>query len=429
LELLPAGRRVRTRGIQVHGNAVNQARSGQRTAVNLGGVDVTDVERGMVLAKSGRLRPTQIIDTEITMLSGAPRSIKTRSRVRLHTGSAEVLARVRVLNNEGEIAPGASDFAQLRLETPVVVLHGDRFIIRSYSPAETVAGGLVLDPFALKHRGRELAKTSDRLRSLKQADAVGRFTAFVEASGDLGLEPEDLAARFGWNDDVLVRVAARAKESGTIIEGNGFYLSKEAIQRLSSLAIGEIKKHHQREPLARGLARETLRERLFAHTPVEVFRFIITRLESGGLLSSEKDLVRATEHTLDLSSSDKHLRDQIVGVYERAGLEAPSLDQALQQAGVAAPQRNHARKLLQLLLNEGTLVRVHGETFFHADALKKLKQTLQQYAAEHEPDRLIDVPTFKELAGISRKYAIPLLEYFDRERVTQRAGDKRIILK
>jgi selenocysteine-specific elongation factor len=429
LELLPAGRRVRTRGIQVHGNAVNQARPGQRTAVNLGGVDVTDVERGMVLAKSGRLRPTQIVDAEITMLSSAPRPIKTRSRVRLHTGSAEVLARVRVLNDQGEIAPGGSAFAQLRTESPVVVVHGDRFIIRSYSPAETIAGGLVLDPFALKHRGRELAKTKGRLRSLKELDRGRRFTAFVEASGDVGLKLDDLTARFGWNDDVLSRVADQAKESGAIVEGNGFYLSKEAVEHLSSLAIGEIKKHHQREPLARGLPRETLRERLFAHTPVEVFRFIMTLLESGGVLSTDKDLVRAVGHTLDLSSSDKQLRDKIVGVYERAGLEAPSFDQALQQAEVAAPQRNHARKLLQLLLNEGTLVRVQGETFFNAEALNKLKQTLQKYATEHEPDRLIDVPTFKELAGISRKYAIPLLEYFDRHRVTRRAGDKRIILK
>jgi selenocysteine-specific elongation factor len=139
--------------------------------------------------------------------------------------------------------------------------------------------------------------------------------------------------------------------------------------------------------------------------------------------------VRAIEHTLDLSSSDKQVRDKIVKVYERAGLEAPSWDQALQHAAVPASQRNHARKLLQLLLDEGTLVRVNREMFFHAVALDKLKQLLEKHAAAHEPERLIDVATFKDLAGISRKYAIPLLEYFDRERVTQRAGDRRIILK
>ncbi len=332
LELLPGGRRVRTRGIQVHGDAVQQAQPGQRTAVNLAGIDTADVERGMVLAKSGRLRPTQIIDVELTMLSGAPRPIKTRSRVRVHTGSAEVLARVRVLHDDGEIAPGARNFAQLRLESRIVVLNGDRFIIRSYSPAETIAGGVVLDPFALKHRGKELAKTQQRLRSLQDANAAVRFTAFVDAAGDAGLKLDDLAARFGWTDDVLARVVSEAEAAGTIIEGNGFYITNEALERLSSLAVSEIKKHHQREPLARGLPRETLRERIFAHTPVELFRFVMARLEGSGVLSSEKDLVRAVGHKLDLSTTDKQVRDKIVEAYERAGLEAPSWEQALQQA-------------------------------------------------------------------------------------------------
>jgi selenocysteine-specific elongation factor len=429
LELLPAGHRVRARGIQVHGEAVDHAQPGQRTAVNLAGIDIAHVQRGMVLAKSGRFRPTQIIDVELTLLSGAPRPIRTRSRVRVHVGSAEVLARVRVLNDAGEITPGSHDFAQLRLESPVVVLHGDRFIIRSYSPAETIAGGVVLDPFAIKHRGRELVKTQERLRRLKDSDATVRVSTFVDAAGDAGLKLEDLAARFGWNDDVLTGVVSEAKEAGVIVEGNGFYLTKETMERLSGLMIDEVKKHHQREPLARGLPRETLRERLFAHTPVEVFRFVIARLESDGVLSSEKDLVRAVEHTLDLSSSDKEVLGKIVEVYAQAGLEAPSWVQALQHASVPASQRDHARKLLQLLLDEGKLVRVHTEMFFHAPALDKLKQSLKKHAAAHEPDREIDVATFKELAGISRKYAIPLLEYFDRVRVTQRAGDKRIILK
>ena len=156
LELLPEGRRVRVRGVQVHGASVERAQSGQRTAVNLAGVDVVDIDRGMVLAPIGRLPPTQIIDVQLNVLPVAARSIRTRSRLRIHIGSAEVLARVRVLEGSGEILPGDTGFAQLRFEKPVVALHDERFIIRSYSPAETIAGGLVLDPRATKHRGREL---------------------------------------------------------------------------------------------------------------------------------------------------------------------------------------------------------------------------------------------------------------------------------
>jgi selenocysteine-specific elongation factor len=198
---------------------------------------------------------------------------------------------------------------------------------------------------------------------------------------------------------------------------------------MSRLVVDEVNKHHQREPLARGMPRETLRERLFAHTPAEVFRFVVARLEADGLLSSDKDLVRAAEHAPDLSASDKALRDKLIEAYETAGLEVPSWNQALQQVGVPAAQKNHARKLLQLSIDEGRLVRVQDEMFFSGSALERLKQLLQQHATANEPDRLIDVSTFKDLAGISRKYAIPLLEYFDRERVTRRAGDKRIILK
>lgn len=429
LELLPVGRRVRARGIQVHGNEMAQAEPGQRTAVNLAGIDVEDVERGMVLADSGRLRSTQIIDVELQILPDAPRPVRTRARVRLHIGSAEVLARVRVLNEGGEIKPGAHDFAQLRLESPIVALNGDRFIVRSYSPARTIAGGVVLDPFAKKHRGRELTIAQQRLRALQDPDESVRLMSFIEAAGDAGLKADQIAARFGWTDEILNRVTSAAVGTGDVVEGNGVFLTKKSVESMSQLVLDEVNKHHQREPLARGLSRETLRERLFTHTPVEVFRFVLARLEEDNLLSSDKDLVRSAAHAQDLSPSDQALRDKLLEIYEAAGLEVPSWDQALQQAGVSAAQKQHARKLLQLSLDDGRLIRVQDEMFFAATALSKLKQLLQDYAAKNEPDRLIDVPAFKDLAGISRKYAIPLLEYFDRERVTRRAGDKRIILR
>jgi selenocysteine-specific elongation factor len=428
LELLPLGRRVRARGVQVHGASVSQAQAGQRAAVNLAGVDVSELERGMTLAPIGRLRQTQIIDVQLSMLRGAPRAIRTRSRVRVHIGAAEVLARVRVLNERGEIPPGEAGFAQLRFETPVVAVHDERFIIRSYSPAETVGGGLILDPQATKHRGREMAKTNERLRVLLEADRSRKVAVFVTAAGDQGLRLADIAARTGWTDEVVAQVTKRAMEA-TTVEAEGVLVAKENFERLSRLAVEEVSLHHQREPLARGLARETLRERIFAHAAPEIFPAVIAQLEQLGILVSEKDIVRASEHGQELSAADEALRQQIAQAYEKSALEAPTLDQALAEAGIPAARRAHARNILQLLIDDGTLVRVQGEMFFHSQAIENLKALLRRYAAEHEPDRLIDVSAFKDLAGVSRKYAIPLLEYFDRERITQRAGDKRIILK
>lgn len=435
LELLPIGRRVRVRGVQVHGELVSQAQSGQRTAVNLAGVEVNEIERGMTLAPIGRLLPTQIVDVELYVLPSAPRAIRTRARLRVHLGSAEVLARIRVLNNRGEVSPGATGFAQLRFESPVVALHDERFIIRSYSPAETVAGGLVLDPHATKHRGREMAKTHGRLQSLRDSKRPGKLAVFVSAAGDQGLRPSDIAARTGWKDAVVLQVAKQAQEAttveeaATVMQADGVLVSMENFARLSRIAVEEVKRHHEREPLARGLARETLRERHFTHAAPEIFRAVLSRLEKEGALVAEKDIVRLPEHGQELSAADEQLREKIAQAYKKSALEAPTLDQALVEAGIPATQRTHARKILQLLIDNGTLVRVQGEMFFHSHAIEHLKGLLRAFATEHEPDRFIDVPGFKDLAGVSRKYAIPLLEYFDRERITVRAGDKRIILK
>lgn len=434
-ELLPLGRRVRARGVQVHGALVSRAQSGQRTAVNLAGVEVSEIERGMTLAPIGRFLPTQIIDVQLSVLPTAPRAIRTRSRLRVHLGSAEVLARVRVLNNRGEVPPGETGFAQLRFERPVVALHDERFIIRSYSPAETIAGGLVLDPQATKHRGREMAKTHERLLALLDSERAHKLAVFVASAGDQGLRLGDITARTGWNDEVVSQVAKQAQAAtssgkiAAISETEGVLVSTENFERLSQIAMDEVKQHHQREPLARGLARETLRERHFAHAAPEIFRAVITHLEKAGAVVAEKDIVRACDHGQELSAADEQLREKIAQAYEKSALEAPTLDQALVEAGIPAAQRTHARKILQLLINNGTLVRVHGEMFFHSHAIEHLKGLLRAFASEHEPDRLIDVPGFKDLAGVSRKYAIPLLEYFDRERITVRAGDKRIILK
>jgi selenocysteine-specific elongation factor len=441
LELLPVGLRVRARGVQVHGTSVPKAQSGQRTAVNLAGIDAADIERGMVLAPLGRLHPTQIVDVQLSVLPSAPRAIRTRARLRVHLGSAEVLARVRVLNTRGDIPPGETGFAQLRFESPVVALHDERFIVRSYSPAATSAGGLVLDPQATKHRGRELARTHDRLCALLNSQRSNKLAVFVEGSGEQGLSLSDLASRTGWVDEVVSQVAMEATaameigEAGQvpreapIVEAEGVLISSGNFARLSRITIEEVKLHHEREPLSRGLARETLRERHFAHAAPEIFRAVISGLEKEGALVAEKDLVRLSAHGVELSPADTELRQKIAQAYEIAGLEAPSLDQVLASAGAAAPERTHGRKILQLLIDDGTLVRVQGEMFFHTRALDHLKDLLRQYATEHEPDRLIDVAKFKDLAGISRKYAIPLLEYLDREHITRRAGDKRIILK
>jgi selenocysteine-specific elongation factor len=429
LELLPPAMKVRVRGLQVHGASVREANAGQRTAVNLGGVDTAQIERGMVLAPPGRLRPTQIVDVWIDVLPEASRGVRSRSRVRFHIGATEVLGRVRVLDEPAEIPAGSGGLAQIRLEAPVVALHGDRFILRSYSPAQTVAGGVIVDPFAAKHRGKELAQTRRLLRSLLEEDRVAKFRGFVTGSGERGLRLADIAAATGWNNDVLASVASAAQAGEQVIDAGGVYLARESFERLSSMVLDELARHHKREPLARGMLRETLREKVFAHSLPELFGAVIARLETTGAVASEKDIIRAAGHSVGLSEQDAQMSARIEQVYRDAGVEAPSIDDVMKRTGVTISQRTQARKILQLLVDGKKLVRIQNEMFMHSDVLEALKAKLHTYASKHEPQRLIDVPTFKELAGVSRKYAIPLLEYFDREQVTRRTGDKRVILK
>ena len=428
LELLPLQVNVRVRGLQVHNKSVRDAYAGQRTAVNLAGIDTAQIERGMVLAPVGRLRPTQIVDVWIDVLPGASRAVRSRSRVRFHIGAMEVLGRVRVLEGS-QIEPGNGGLAQLRLEAPVVAVHGDRFILRSYSPAETIAGGVIVDPFATKHRGREMDHALQLLRLLMSDERAAKFEGFVRASGVRGLRLTDLAAATGWTNDVLGGVATEVQKTGSVAEVGGLYIARDSLERLSASVLAELERHHKREPLARGMLRETLREKVFTHSAPELFGGVLARLEASGKVASEKDIVRSSTHSVGLSDKDVELSKHIEQIYLTAGVEAPSLDEAMTKANVPASQRAQARKLLQLLLDDRKLVRIQGEMFMHSQVIQDLKTKLITYASQHEPDRLIDVPAFKDLAGVSRKYAIPLLEFFDREQVTRRAGDKRLILK
>ena len=428
MELLPTGARVRVRGLQVHGSTVRSAFAGQRTAINLGGIDVSEIERGMTLAPAGRLLTTQVLDARVDVLKSAPRPLRARMRVRVHLGAAEVLARLSVLEESGEIAPGESGFAQLRLESAVAALPQERFIIRSYSPSRTIAGGRILDAHATRHRRRDHGAARSRLATLATAGHANAFALFVEATGERGLRRAEIAARTGWTDATLDTAARQASADGKVFEADGVAVGRSSFERLSRAAISEVEAHHKREPLARGILRETLRERVFAHAAPEIFRAVMAHLESTGALISEKEVVRAASHSLSLSAADAALRERLEKVYKDAALEAPTFDEALERASGAKASREHARKIFQLLIDSGSLVRVTPELYFHREALDRLVAKLGEYAARHEPERLIDVPTFKEIAGITRKYAIPLLEYFDRERITRRAGDKRIIL-
>lgn len=432
MEILPPEKKVRVRGLQTHGAAVAQVAAGQRAAVNLGGIDYADIKRGMVLAEKDILRPTQIFDAEIEVLKTAKCSLKSRRRVRVHLGTIEALARVQVLNETGEIAAGAKDFAQLRLEIPVVCLPSDRFIIRSYSPPATIAGGKVVNAHASKHRRRNLEKTRRTLRDLIEAesrsDNAKRLKIFLETGGERGANFADLQMRTGWRGEILQDAIKANLEKNSIVRAENFYIARTPFESLKSETLTETAAYHRREPLGRGILRETLREKIFAPVAAEIFRATISSLEKENKIAAEKDFIRLASHNLSLSSDEKILYEKLEKIYSDAKLEVPTLENALEQAFQnTKSKKEQTRKVFQLFLDAGEMVKVTEDFYFRRDVLDKLIEQLKTYAAQTS-DRLIDVPAFKDLANVSRKYAIPLLEFFDREKVTRRAGDKRLIL-
>ncbi len=430
MELLPERLPVRIRGVQTHGKPIGSAKAGNRVAVNLGGIDHSKVERGMTLTETGVLRKTQIIDAFVEVLKGASKQLRTRQRVRVHLGTAEVLARIAVLDESDEIAPDNFGFIQIRLESPVAAVLGERFIIRSYSPQSTIAGGMVIDPIAEKHRRKDLKTAIAYLSSLQAAidDLVKQISIIVKSAGPTGIDRADILAKLGLRMAVLEQAIETCLTENLVVNASGRLIDTDEFARLTALAESSLAAFHKREPLPKGMPREALRERILAYLPREMFQKVIAHLEVNGVVFIDNEAIRLTSHKPELSPAEAALGAAIIETYKTARLDVPKLDEALTAAASGSGLSIElVRKHLRRFIDSGEIVKVTEEFYFHQAVIDELIDKLRRFAS-NSTDKSIDVGKFKELAGISRKYAIPLLEYFDRNRVTMRSGDKRLIL-
>ena len=423
VELLPDRLPVRVRSIQTHGRSSDKATSGRRVALNLGGIDHSAIERGMVLAEKGVFEPTQVIDAEIELLGDASRPLRSRQRVRVHIGTSELLGRVTILNDIGEIAPGETDLVQLRLESPTVAIHGTRVIIRSYSPQETIAGGRILEPFAARHRRKGLAAARSFLSSLADP-AISNLDltyALVTRAGRIGISAAELTARTGWLRPILDREIKTLIADSAIVNAGGRYLSTGAFESLRRKLVAAVKRHHETDPLSKGVGKESLRETI----PNDTFAAALESLIASGTLVAAGESVSLAERKQTLTPAEQAAKTALSDGLRGAGLEVPKigelLDTVSRESKLPAP---HVRKVLQTLINSREIVKVTDDFFFDKKSIDSLIAKVREEAGS---DRTIDVAKFKEISGVSRKYAIPLLEYFDREKITIRTGDKRVI--
>jgi selenocysteine-specific elongation factor len=421
VELYPTRKRVRVRGLHSGGKAVERAVAGQRTAVNLAGLEREEIQRGMVLAPPGIFQPSERLDARVTLLASA-RPLKNRARVHFHQGTAERIAEVVLLDRD-ELKPGESALAQLRLSEPVLLLPGDRFILRQFSPVVTIGGGTVLDARAPRHRRNDPA-VATFLETFERGNREEILAALAAAS-PRGLTLAEVISRTGWTEAEVHQAAknlSAARHIRIVAEQPRIIVSAPTLAKLATALKAAVEEFHRANPLLPGIPKQELRGRAKNPRP-EVFQAALDDLVREKVLTMSGDLVQRAGREIALSSDEARAKELIEKEFERAGLTVPSFAAVLEKLPV---ERSRAQKILQILLREKVLVKVTDDLVFHRTAMAKLREVLAKYRKERG-DKL-PIPAFKELTGITRKYAIPLLEYLDREHVTRRVGDERVIL-
>ena len=421
VELFPARRRLRVRGIHSGGRATERAVAGQRTAVNLPGIAVEDLHRGMVLASPGRFEATRRLDARVSLLPSA-RPLKNRARVHFYQAACEAVAEV-VLLEESVLRPGDSALAQLRLDRPVLVFSGDRFVIRQFSPLLTIGGGVVLDPLAPGHRARD-KDWAGWLAAAQNGSHANRLAAWAANEKD-SITLAQIIARTGWTESEVREAVAVLEKAGTVRVVSTQPLGVTATATIAGRAIrleALMEEFHRANPLLPGVPREDLRGKLRG-LGAETFAVALGDLVAAKSMEVAGDLVRLAGRTVALSPEESKAKEQIEHAFESAGLAPPGVDEVLANLPI---ENAPARKILQILLREKALVKVTEELTVHPKAIATLRELLQKHRREH--GQRLTIVAFKELTGVTRKYAIPLLEYLDRERLTRRVGDERVIV-
>jgi selenocysteine-specific elongation factor len=422
VEILPARKPARVRGIQVHGHTVEEARAGQRTALNLQRVDLAEIERGMVITVPGLFAPSATFDVSLELLSTSG-ALPSRKRIRFHVGTTELIGHA-VLLGQDVLQPGDTAFARIRLEKPAFALPGDRFIVRQYSPMTTLGGGEILDAHPPKLR-RSDPRIVNRLRVLEAGTLRDKVRQLTEEAETSGLDDMALVGRLGITPEAArseVQALASNQQVRILSAQPLVTATREVFDTAAAAAMHEVNAFHAAEPLLPGIGREDLRARAFPKASPVFFRAVLDHLAAERAVAVEEDVVRAFGRSITLHGADEKTREQLIARFREMGLQAPPPDEIAGSAGV---DRTNARKIIQMLVKEQVLVRINDALILDREAVQKLVADVR---ARKSANPKFGVGEFKELTGLSRKYAVPLLEYLDGQRITRRVGDERVIL-
>ena len=415
LEVFPTGRKVRVRGVQVHGKSAASAVAGQRTALNVAGASTEDFARGMILAPPETFSATRRVDAKIRLLSSAPRALKNGARVHFHCQTMEATATLR-LGGKPQIGAGESAFARLLLPQPVLLLPGDRFIIRQFSPVVTIGGGVVLDSSPTLR----LAKLEETLSIFAEGSSEDSLALRIKRRGLMGISFRGLIGESGLHTAQIESALATPLRNREIVRIGELLVDSNQLNELMVVVLAKVSEFHTKIPLEPGIPKERLREHVNSAPPI--FEHVLQLLTGQKKIEVAGEIVRLPGHGIVMKDEETESKKTIEGAFESAGLKVPALPDVL--AGLKI-DKARAQKIVTLLLRDRVLIKVSNDLVFHRSALVHLRK---QVAEQKMKSSNMDVALFKEMTGVSRKYAIPLLEYLDRERVTKRVGDARVIL-
>jgi selenocysteine-specific elongation factor len=418
--IFPSGIRSKVRGVQVHNESVDEAVAGQRTAINFQGLDKTAVGRGDVVSEPGALRPSYMVDVSLHYLASNRKPAKNRMRVRCHTGTSEVLG-VLVLLEGNELPPGENTVAQLRLDSPISVVKDDRFVIRSYSPVRTIGGGRILHPMPVKHR-RGRSDVPEGLRGLMDADPEGAVLYCVKSAGYAGVTLADLKVMTNLADkalDATLQGLMSRQVAVQVDKESRVFIHSDTVEALRQEMTAHLRRYHKALPLRQGMPKEELKSKFPVTVSGKLFTYMLHLMTRERAVAVEENLVRLADHKVALGGSQNDIRKNILDAYAETGLQPPYFKELVRERDLDPDQ---SREVLRMLVEEGRVTKVKEDLYFHASAIEELKQRVVDLLSEQGE---MTTPQFKEMTGASRKYVIPLLEYFDGKNLTIRIGDIR----
>ena len=417
------GRQVgKIRGIQVHNKDVEEAEAGHRTAINVQGLDKATINRGDTAATLDCLQPSYLLDVHFLYLESNKKQLKNRTRVRVHIGTAEIMGRIVLLNDE-ELEPGTRTNVQLLLEEQVGSWPGDRYVIRSYSPIHTIGGGVILNSAPRKRR-RFRPANREVFRVYRENRPEGLVRLHLQESSYNGLTFDKLAVKmgvFGKRLKKILQVPLSARHILVIEPEKQRMVDSTVYESLAKKLIAELTAYHEQNPIKQGLSKEELRSRLYRGLDPRLFQYLLNDLLKQQEIAQDQAIIRLAGHQVSLQADEESLRQGLESFYKKAELAPPTIKEVL--TAFAKYPQPLIKEVLSLMMGNNILVKVKEDLYFYAPPLENLQKKLTDFLAEKGE---IDTPAFKEMTGLSRKFSIPLLEYFDRIKVTIRVGDKRI---